>query len=148
MTKEDILPSFSHPLDAIVLAGSDPKHSIKGQNKAFLNIDGRPLLQHVIDALLGAQSIADIFAVGPVNQMSKTLPNVPHEVHLIEQKGNMLANCWVGINASESTYNLVNVTGDPSYSLELLHPAAKYASKRVFNKPWIVLISQGVLPRN
>ncbi len=70
MTKKDLLPSFSHPLDAIVLAGThrDSKRSIKGQNKAFLNIDGRPLLRHVVDALLGAQSVAGIFVVGPVEQ--------------------------------------------------------------------------------
>ena len=108
MTKKDFLPAFSHPLDAIVLAGSDPKHSIKGQNNAFLNINGRPLLQHVVDALLGAQSIADIFAVGPVNQMSKALPNAPQKVHLIEQKGNMLTNCWAGVNASESRHTTEN----------------------------------------
>ncbi len=103
MTKKDLLPSFSHPLDAIVLAGThrDSKRSIKGQNKAFLNIDGRPLLRHVVDALLGAQSVAGIFVVGPVEQMSKALQSVPAEVHLVQQEGNMLANCRAGIRASE-----------------------------------------------
>ena len=103
MKQEDYLPSFSHPLDAIVLAGMhrDSTRTIKGQNKAFLILDGRPLLRHVVDALLGAQSIGDIFVVGPVEQMSKALQSVPPEVHLVPQEGNMLANCWAGARASE-----------------------------------------------
>ncbi len=104
MTKKDLLPSFSHPLDAIVLAGTprDPKRSIQGQNKAFLNIDGRPLLRHVVDALHGAQSVAGIFVVGPVEQLRKVLLNLPAEVHLVQPEGNMLANAWAGIRAGEA----------------------------------------------
>ena len=107
MTKKDSVPSFSHPLDAIVLAGThrDPTRSIHGQNKAFLNIDERPLLRHVLDALLGAQSIADIFVVGPVEKMRSALQNVPAQVHLVQQEGNMLANGWAGVRASEGRRN-------------------------------------------
>ena len=100
---KDYLPSFSHQIDAIVLAGThrDPAHSIQGQNKAFLNIDDRALLRHVVDALIGAQSIAEIFVVGPVEHMSDALKSTPTKVHLVEQEGNMLTNCWAGIHASE-----------------------------------------------
>ncbi len=103
MNQEDYLPSFAHPLDAIVLAGMhrDSTRTLKGQNKAFLILDDRPLLRHVVDALLGAQSIGDIFVVGPVEQMSKILQSVPAKVHLVQQEGNMLANCWAGARASE-----------------------------------------------
>ena len=103
MKQEDYLPSFSHPLDAIVLAGMhrDSTRTIGGKNKAFLIVDGRPLLRHVVDALLGAQSIGDIFVVGPIGQMSGALQSVPPGVHLVQQEGNMLANCWAGAHASE-----------------------------------------------
>ena len=105
-SKKDHLPSFSHHLDAIVLAGTprDPKRTILGKNKAFLDIDGRPLLQHVLDALMGTKSIADIFVVGPVEQMSKVLTNLSDEIHLIQQEGNILANGWAGVHASESLH--------------------------------------------
>lgn len=107
MTITDQLPSFSQPLDAIVLAGThrDPTRMIQGQNKAFLSIDGRPLLQHVIDALLGAQSISEVFAVGPVEKMNNVLKSLPEHVHLVCQEGNVLTNCWAGIHASEKQRN-------------------------------------------
>lgn len=103
MTKKENLPSFSHPIDAIVLAGThrDPSRMIRGENKAFLIVDDRPLLRHVIDALITAQSIEDIFVVGPVEKMRNALQSVPAQVHLVQQEGNMLSNCWAGINASE-----------------------------------------------
>lgn len=103
MTNKNSLPFFSYPVDAIVLAGThrDPKRSIMGRNKAFLKIDGRPLLRHVVDALLGAQSIARIFVVGPVNEMRDALDGVPDAVQVVPQEGHMLANCWAGVHASE-----------------------------------------------
>ncbi len=103
MNKKEHLPSFSAPIDAIVLAGThrDPTRLLNGKNKAFLNFNGRPLIQVVVDALLGAQSIADIFVVGPVDQMSKALPGLPAQVHLVQQEGNMLTNCWAGFHASD-----------------------------------------------
>ncbi len=110
MKIKEHLPSYSEPIDAIVLAGthSDPSRWIHGKNKAFLNVDGRPLLRHVIDALHGAKSIADIFVVGPVDQMSDALPSLPEQVRLVRlvrQEGNMLTNCWAGVNASEAQRN-------------------------------------------
>ena len=103
MNKKEHLPSFSEPIDAIVLAGThrNSRRMIHGENKAFLTIGGRPLMRHVIDALLGAQSIADIFVVGPTDQMREALPGLPAQVHLVQQEGNMLTNCWAGFHASD-----------------------------------------------
>ena len=103
MNKNERLPSFSEPIDAVVLAGThgDPSRWIEGRNKAFLEVGGQPLLQHVIDALLGAQSIADIFVVGPTEEMREALAGVAPRVHLIQQIGDMGTNCWAGIEASE-----------------------------------------------
>ena len=107
MKNKEHLPSFSEPIDAIVLAGThgDPSRLIQGKNKAFLNVDDRPLLRHVIDALLGTQSVADIYVVGPIDQMSKALPGVPERVRLVEQQGNMLGNGLAGVHASEGQMN-------------------------------------------
>jgi GTP:adenosylcobinamide-phosphate guanylyltransferase len=103
MTSKNTPPSFSHPLDAIVLAGThrNPKRTIMGQNKAFLTVDGRPLLRHVVEALLGTQSISRIFAVGPVDEMTVALDGVSGQVQLVPQEGNVLTNCWAGIHASD-----------------------------------------------
>lgn len=115
MNKKEHLPSFSGPIDAIVLAGthSDPSRRILGQNKAFLNMDGKPLVRHVVDALLGAGSIADTFVIGPVEQIRDALQGEPDTVHLIPQEGNMLANCWAGVHASEAIQAQLGRERDP-----------------------------------
>lgn len=104
MNKKKPSQSIALPIDAIVLAGThrDPARLILGQNKAFLDIAGRPLLRHVVDALLAAESIADIYVIGPVGQVRDALQGEPAQVHLVPQEGNMLANCWAGVYASEA----------------------------------------------
>lgn len=104
MSENRQIPSFEKRIDAIVLAGthSDPSRLLFGQNKAFLDMDGRPLLRHVVDALLGAESIADIFVIGPVREVREAMQGEPEQVHLVPQEGNMLANCWAGVHASEA----------------------------------------------
>ena len=55
--------AYPEPLDAIVLAGTDsnPRRMIQGQNKAFLEIAGRPLVREVVEALLAAESVGDVY---------------------------------------------------------------------------------------
>ena len=115
MNKEKHLPSFAEPIDAIVLAGthSDPSRLISGQNKAFLEMDGQPLLRHVVDALTGAVSIANIFVIGPVEQVRDALQGEPAKVHLVPQEGNMLDNCWAGAHASEAERTRDGLAHDP-----------------------------------
>jgi GTP:adenosylcobinamide-phosphate guanylyltransferase len=104
MNTKSHLPAFSEPVDAIVLAGthSNPSRMILGKNKAFLEIDGRPLVRHVVDALTDTKSIAEIFVIGPVDDIREALQGEPENVHLIAQRGNMLTNCWAGVHASEA----------------------------------------------
>lgn len=107
MNNKKHIPSFSEPVDAIVLAGThgDPTRWIQGKNKAFLRVDGRPLVRHMIDALLGARSVADIFVVGPVDQLNEALAGVPDRIRIVEQQGNLLGNGWAGVYASERQRN-------------------------------------------
>ena len=133
MNKNMQLPSFAEPIDAIVLAGthSDPSRWIMGQNKAFLEIDGRPLVRHVVDALAEANSIADIFVVGPVEQIREALQGEPAKVHLVPQKCHMLDNGWAAIHASEAHRGRDGRERDPmrpylviSSDLPLISPAS------------------------
>ncbi|MDX1460241.1 MAG: NTP transferase domain-containing protein, partial [Xanthomonadales bacterium] len=70
--------AYPHPLDAIVLAGThrNPKRLIAGRNKAFLEIDARPLVRHVVDALLEAKGIDHIYVVGPLSGLRRALEGV------------------------------------------------------------------------
>jgi len=106
LRKEPGKATYPHKLDAIVLAGThrNPKRLITGKNKAFLEIGGRPLVRHVVDALLEASSIDEIFVVGPVDQLGLALQGVPSRVRTVRQEGKMLTNTWAAIYASESRH--------------------------------------------
>ncbi len=97
---------YPQKLDAIVLAGThtNPRRLIGGKNKAFLEIDGRALIRHVVDALLNASQIDEIFVVGPVEQLGLVLRDVPSRVRMVQQEGKMLTNTWAGIYATESRH--------------------------------------------
>ncbi|MBT8058889.1 MAG: nucleotidyltransferase family protein [Gammaproteobacteria bacterium] len=91
-------------LDAIVLAGTDdnPRRMIQGQNKAFLEIGGRSLVERAVSALLAAESIGQVFVVGPVERLQQALGPRGGRVSLVPQVGKMLANAWEAIHASEA----------------------------------------------
>jgi len=102
------VPRGAYPkrIDAIVLAGTHQnlRRLIAGKNKAFLEIGGRPLVRHVVDALLEAREIDEIFVVGPVEQLGNALQGVPSRVRTVQQEGKMLTNTWAAIYASESRH--------------------------------------------
>lgn len=102
---EDDRRSGAYPfqLDAVVLAGThqNPKRLIAGRNKAFLEVGGQVLFRYVVDALLAAVHIDQVFVVGPAEELLHELTDYPSRVHVIAQRGKMLTNCWAGIEASE-----------------------------------------------
>jgi len=95
--------AYPFPLDAIVLAGThqNPKRLINGRNKAFLKVGGQALIRYVVTALMNADSIGQIYVVGPADELIEELVGFPPMVKVIAQRGAMLANCWAGIEASE-----------------------------------------------
>ncbi len=101
-------------LDAVVLAGThqNPKRLIAGRNKAFLEVGGQVLVRYVVEALLGAASIGQIFVVGPADELLEVLAGFPNRVRIIAQRGKMLTNCWAGIEASEDFHR-----NDPTMAL-------------------------------
>ena len=58
--------AYPFKLDAIVLSGTheNAKRLIMGRNKAFVKIGGQVLIRHVVDALIKAKSIDQIYVVG------------------------------------------------------------------------------------
>jgi len=93
-------------LDAVVLAGTHKnlRRLIAGRNKAFLDVAGQQLVRYVINALLDVQHIDRIFVVGPPEELLGALAGLPARVKVIAQRGEMLSNCWAGIEASEDSH--------------------------------------------
>jgi len=107
------------PLDAVVLAGTDtnPRRLLKGENKAFLKMGGRPLVQRVVTALSQASSIGQIFVVGPSDRLRQVLSDVSTEITVVEQAGKMVGNAWQAIYASEVRFRELNGRDDPQRPL-------------------------------
>jgi len=107
------------PLDAIVLAGTDtnPRRLLKGENKAFLEIGGRPLVQRVVTALSQASSIGHIFVVGPSGRLKRIFSDSAENLTVVEQTGKMVPNAWQAIYASEARFRDLNGHDDPQRPL-------------------------------
>jgi len=86
-------------LNAIVTAGgktrpNEPLYPISGGGyKAMLDVNGRPMIQYVLDALNGSAQIENIVVVGlpPDNLLESSRPLV-----LLEDHGDMVANILAG----------------------------------------------------
>lgn len=90
-------------MDAIVLAGGipnpeDPLYSfVKGDAKALVDINGKPMVQWVLDALSDAQRVDNVIIVGlsPKNQLACKKP-----LYFLSNQGRMLANIVAGVKKS------------------------------------------------
>ncbi|MGB5334111.1 MAG: nucleotidyltransferase family protein [Woeseiaceae bacterium] len=92
---------MENTIDAIVLAGDrGGSRNFAGGNKNFLEIAGRPLLAHVIDALSGVDGITRIAIVGPAAAIYELLRDQRVklrdglEVVVLEQKDTAYQNFW------------------------------------------------------
>jgi len=79
-------------VDAIVLAGTDKKRLINGENKAFLKIDGRYVIDYVIDALKSAKTIEKIAIVGPEEKIKEINSKADKKIIALKEKGSLLEN--------------------------------------------------------
>lgn len=109
------IDAYPFRLDAVVLAGThqNPNRLIMGRNKAFLELGGQELIRYVVDALVKAETIDQVFVVGPAGELMEKLADFPACVHVIAQRGKMLTNCWAGIEASEDRHR-----NDPEISVK------------------------------
>ncbi len=100
------MEAYPFRLDAVVLAGThqNVKRLIAGRNKAFLKVGEQVLIHYVVNALLDAENIDQIFVVGPVEELLGELAGFPARVRVIAQRGKMLTNCWAGIEAAEDRH--------------------------------------------
>lgn len=107
--------AYPEPLDALVLAGTDdnPKRMILGQNKAFLEIGGKALVRHVVEALLESEVVGEVFVVGPLERLQAALSGFPGRVNLVEQKGKMMSNAWAAFHAAEAHQEGLGNPKDP-----------------------------------
>jgi len=87
--------------DAILLAGEgESSYKVYHQHKAFLEINGKCIINYVIEALQQVESIKDIYIVGSKSKLEQTLNesevdfHYPKIIHLVEQQANLYENIF------------------------------------------------------
>lgn len=99
-------------INAVVLAGDNKQEEmLKGvYNKALLSIDGRPMVQYVINALRESSYIDKISIVGPVDELSRFLKESVD--YYFEGESTLFDNVSIGIKPFEMDMGVLIVTSD------------------------------------
>ncbi|HHV71374.1 MAG TPA: NTP transferase domain-containing protein [Clostridia bacterium] len=86
--------------NAIILAGGPVNRDLeslgKGKYEAFLDLDGRPMVSYVVDALLASPSIDKIVAVGPLEELSQLF--VDRRIICVEERGDIIGNLLAALD--------------------------------------------------
>ncbi|MEE9259377.1 MAG: nucleotidyltransferase family protein [Nitrospinaceae bacterium] len=87
--------------DAILVAGEgESSYKVYHQHKAFLKINGKSIINYVVEALQQTDSIANIYIVGLEDKLRQTLEEghidlkYPKTIRIVQQKNNLFENIW------------------------------------------------------
>lgn len=88
-------------IPAVVTAGDGrAAKAVYGENKVFLELDGRPLVVHVVLVLQQVPEISEVWVVGNSERLSATFdaPDVRAQLtkplHIVPQLTHLWENCW------------------------------------------------------
>lgn len=118
--------------DTVVLAGggkTDPlAKEEQVENKAFIDINGRPMLTYIVSALMRTPSVNRVAVVGPVDQLRKvSLDGYGFEI--VPEQDSILNNLAAGFSALGSKNLCLVITADvPLVTSELLEKFIYYCS--------------------
>jgi molybdopterin-guanine dinucleotide biosynthesis protein A len=119
--------------NALILAGTKEKGPLEiaenVDNKALITIDGRPMIEYIVDALNNSENIDKILVVGPKNELH---PYIGKKVEEILNTGNsILENMEIGLNYFNSADNLLLLSSDiPLITPEAINEFLSMCTKR------------------
>jgi GTP:adenosylcobinamide-phosphate guanylyltransferase len=119
--------------NALILAGTKEKGPLEiaenVDNKALIMIDGRPMIEYIVDVLNNSENIDKILVVGPKNELH---PYIGKKVEEILNPGNsILENMEIGLNYFNSADNLLLLTSDiPLITPEAINEFLEICTKR------------------
>lgn len=101
--------------DAVILAGGGKSEPLTEQegvlNKAFIEIQGRPILGYILNALTGATSIRKVAVVGPEKELAGLLDQ-GYSFTPVAEEGSLLENAAAGLRAVDQEHLCLMLTGD------------------------------------
>lgn len=116
--------------DALVVAGGKNDGALKQLSdqkyESLIEIDGKPMVQHVIDAVKKVEEIDDVVIVGP-EELNEVTEN---NYNIIIPEGEMINNIKRGIEALNNQNHILIITSDiplvtPEIIREFLHRCEK-----------------------
>ncbi|WP_158212377.1 nucleotidyltransferase family protein [Natranaerobius trueperi] len=109
MVKCVVLAGSSESSKEIALISSTSEYVT---NKAFLEINGKPMIRYIISALEESEYVKEIVVVGPVDSLNNCLSNFTGTVVEEHESGKVLDNVIKGIQKINATENILVVTSD------------------------------------
>lgn len=101
--------------DAVVMAGGGKAETLTLQeevsNKAFINLQGKPLLGYILDGLQKAPSIDKIVVVGPIHLL-KPMQQSGFNFTVVPESGGMLDNLAAGLGEVQTDSLCLVVSAD------------------------------------
>ncbi|MBI5427852.1 MAG: nucleotidyltransferase family protein [Nitrospinae bacterium] len=87
--------------DAILVAGEgESSYKVYHRHKAFLKLEGKCIVNYVVETLQQVESIKDIYIVGLKDRLQQTLKeanidlNYPKRIFVVQQRDNLYENIW------------------------------------------------------
>lgn len=84
--------------NALVLAGGQAGADLQAyagiSNKALIDVNGKPMIRYVVEALAAAEHVADIVVIGPPAELGPALDGL--SVEIVPDAGNMIDNIRAG----------------------------------------------------
>jgi GTP:adenosylcobinamide-phosphate guanylyltransferase len=91
-------------VQAVLLAGDrGASRAVRGRSKAFLEVASKPMLVHVLEALLHTPEVSEVFVVGDAVRLEKTIAEYgclqlaaarARPVHIVPQRSSLFENVW------------------------------------------------------
>lgn len=103
--------------NAVILAGGGKgkdEELTRGEgveNKAFIDLHGRPMLAHILDALAEAPSIGEVAVVGPERELSSLLGK-EKLFSTVAEEGGLLENVAAGLKTLDQQQPALVLTAD------------------------------------
>jgi GTP:adenosylcobinamide-phosphate guanylyltransferase len=99
-------------INAVILAGGTKRDAVWNgvDNKAFLDVNGRWMVEYVVEALKMSEYIGEIAVVGPVEQLRSRLNEIID--HYLEDRGSLFDNINEGVTPFMRDEGVIMITSD------------------------------------
>ncbi len=113
-------------VDCIIAAGDGrAAKKVFKKNKALLEVDGKPIIRHIVETLKSCNEIGQIVVVGPQKKFEAVIGDLG--VRIIEQRRNLTENGWEAFLQTIPEYRETGVLTDEI--------STKYREKAVLGLP-------------